>query len=70
MLIFDAASEVKGTSLNSKLLYGLDRMLIIDEVLMNLRIHDIILTGDVNEMFHWLSTRTRSCKPTVSLEGW
>lgn len=56
-LVFDAASKVKGVSLNSQLLTGVDRLLRIDEVLVNFRLHDVILTGDVNEMFHRVMVR-------------
>lgn len=56
-LVSHAAYAVKGSSLNSKLLCGLDRILGIDEVLVNLRIRAVILTAHVKEMFHSVLVR-------------
>jgi hypothetical protein len=56
-VVFDAASEWKGASLNNQLMTGPDLMNGLFSVIQRFRLHPIALVADVKEMFHqvWVS---------------
>lgn len=56
-LVFDAAAKSAGVSLNDKLFKGPDLIRPITSVLMNFRRHNVVLTGDIADMFHRVRVR-------------
>ncbi len=51
-LVFDAACKNGGVSLNENLLTGPDLIRLLPTVLMNFRIHNYAINGDIEDMFH------------------
>ncbi|XP_062710760.1 uncharacterized protein LOC134288863 [Aedes albopictus] len=56
-IIWDAAAQVNGVSLNSVLLKGPDYLASLIEVFYHFRLYAVALTGDIKEMFHRLYIR-------------
>ncbi|XP_055615268.1 uncharacterized protein LOC129761557 [Toxorhynchites rutilus septentrionalis] len=57
-LVWDAAAEVKGVSLNSMLLKGPDYLTSLPSVINKFREHRVGFGGDIREMFHQLQIRS------------
>lgn len=51
-LVWDAAAEYKGVSLNNLLVKGPDLLSPLNNILFNFRIGQIGINGDIAEMFH------------------
>ncbi|XP_055605031.1 uncharacterized protein LOC129753258 [Uranotaenia lowii] len=51
-IVWDAASKVRGVSLNSFLLKGPDQVVALPHVLLRFREYRIAVSGDIREMFH------------------
>ncbi len=56
-LVFDAACKNQGVSLNEYLLTGPDLIRPLTAVLLNFRLHNIVITGDMEDMFHRVAVR-------------
>ncbi|XP_053698659.1 uncharacterized protein LOC128745607 [Sabethes cyaneus] len=56
-LVWDAAAEVNGVSLNSKLMKGPDYLTSLPSVIVKCREHLVGFGGDIREMFHQLKIR-------------
>lgn len=51
-MVWDAAAEVNGVSLNSKLLKGPDQLTSLQQILYGFRQRAVAIGGDIEEMFH------------------
>lgn len=56
-IVWDAAAEVQGVSLNSNLLTGPDLLVPLPEILLRFREKAIAIGGDIKEMFHQIVVR-------------
>ncbi|XP_055614900.1 uncharacterized protein LOC129761210 [Toxorhynchites rutilus septentrionalis] len=57
-LVWDAAAQVDGISLNSQLLKGLDQLVSLPSVICKFRERQIGFGGDIKEMFHQILIRS------------
>ena len=51
-LVFDCAAQMEGKSLNDFLLTGPDLLRPLPVILWNFRVHNIVICGDIEDMFH------------------
>ena len=64
-VVFDAAAQVQGTSLNSQLLKGPDLMQKLQGVLLRFRQEQYALVADIYQMFHQIQVRPED-QPALS----
>lgn len=51
-MVWDAAAEVNGVSLNSELIKGPDQLTSLQQILYGFRQRAVAIGGDIEEMFH------------------